>query len=156
MDDGWDFFGLHDPISMRHFLSTCDYYLSDGSNDYNSDDEGYDPTRECFHAEHEEHEGENQLGMPRNDNIPSTSTTHRRLGGMGCGQDPHGESGCTTRTTPRDSGQARWGAGTTMTTPASPRAGNGSPSPQRRGTHQIMRCLPSHCQGRRDRANLSL
>jgi hypothetical protein len=32
--------------AMRHFLSACDYYLFDGSNDYSSDDEGYDPTRE--------------------------------------------------------------------------------------------------------------
>jgi hypothetical protein len=66
-----DFFGLHDPVSMWHFLSACDYYLSNCSNNYNSNDEGYDPTRECVHAEHEEHEGEDQLGMPRNDNTPA-------------------------------------------------------------------------------------
>jgi hypothetical protein len=52
---GLGFSGLRHPGAMRHFLSTCDYYLSNGSNDYNSDDEGYDPTWECFHAEHEEH-----------------------------------------------------------------------------------------------------
>lgn len=40
---------------MQHFLSTSGYYLSNGSNDYNSDDKGYDPTQECFHAKHEEH-----------------------------------------------------------------------------------------------------
>jgi hypothetical protein len=44
MDPGLDFSGLRDPDSMRHFLSSCDYYLSDGSNDYNSNDEGYNPT----------------------------------------------------------------------------------------------------------------
>lgn len=44
MDPGLDFSRLHDPDSMRHFLSVCDYYLSDGSNDYNFDDEGYNPT----------------------------------------------------------------------------------------------------------------
>jgi hypothetical protein len=71
MDPDLDFFGLCDPDSMWHFLSVCDYYLFDVSNDYNFDDEGYDPTRECFYAKHEEHEGENQLGMPRNDNTPA-------------------------------------------------------------------------------------
>jgi hypothetical protein len=75
MDPGLDFSRLHDPDSMRHILSACDYYLSDGSNDYSSDEEDYDPTWECFHAKHEEHEGENQLGMPRNVNTP-TPTPH--------------------------------------------------------------------------------
>lgn len=56
MDFGLDFSGLHNADSTRHFLFACDYYLSDGSDDYGSDDEGYDPTRECFHVEHE-HEG---------------------------------------------------------------------------------------------------
>jgi hypothetical protein len=55
MDPGLDFSWLHKPDSMRHFLSTSGYYLSNGSNDYSSDDKGYDPTRECFHAKHEEH-----------------------------------------------------------------------------------------------------
>lgn len=44
IDHGLDFFGIHDPRAMRHFLSACDYYLFDGSNNYSSDDEGYDPT----------------------------------------------------------------------------------------------------------------
>lgn len=35
---GLDFSGLHDPGAMQHFLSTCDYYLSDDSNDYSPDD----------------------------------------------------------------------------------------------------------------------
>jgi hypothetical protein len=56
---------------MRHFLSACDYYLSDSSNDYSSDDEGYDSTRECFHIEHEEHGEGNQLGLPREANAPA-------------------------------------------------------------------------------------
>jgi hypothetical protein len=54
LDIGLDFSGLHNPRAMQHFLSMCDYYISNGSNDYVSDDEGYDPTRECFHTEHEE------------------------------------------------------------------------------------------------------
>jgi hypothetical protein len=68
---GLDFSGLRDPGAMRHFLSACDYYLSDSSNDYSSDDGGYDPTRECFHIEHEEHGEGNQLGLPREANTPS-------------------------------------------------------------------------------------
>lgn len=63
-----DFSRLHDPRAMRHFLSACDHFLSDGSNDYNFDDEGYDPTRECFHVEHEEHGEGNQLCMPKDGN----------------------------------------------------------------------------------------
>lgn len=64
LDPDFDFSGLHSPRAMQHFLSTCDYYLSNSS-----DDEGYDPTRECFYAEIEELEGGNQLGMPRDNNV---------------------------------------------------------------------------------------
>jgi hypothetical protein len=66
-----DFSGLCDLGTMRHFLSTCDNYLSDGSDDYNSDDEGYDSTRECFHVRHKEHGEGNQLVMPREANTPA-------------------------------------------------------------------------------------
>jgi hypothetical protein len=38
LDPSLDFSRLRDPRSMRHFLSAYDYFLSDGSNDYNSDD----------------------------------------------------------------------------------------------------------------------
>lgn len=38
LDPDQDFSGLHDPRSLRHILSTCEYYLYNGSNDYNSDD----------------------------------------------------------------------------------------------------------------------
>jgi hypothetical protein len=51
-----DFSRLHDPKAMWHFLSACDHFLSDGSNDYNFDDEGYDSTQERFHSRHEEHD----------------------------------------------------------------------------------------------------
>jgi hypothetical protein len=57
LDPDLDFSRLRDHGAMQHFLSTCDYYLSDGMNDCNSDDEGYDPTRECFHTKDEEHGG---------------------------------------------------------------------------------------------------
>jgi hypothetical protein len=51
-DFSWDFSGLCDPSAMRDFMSTCDYCLSGCSDDDHSlDDEGYDPTRECFHID---------------------------------------------------------------------------------------------------------
>jgi hypothetical protein len=61
---GLDFSRLHDLEAMQHFLSMCDNLLFDGFNYYNSNDEGYDPTWECFHVGHEEHDEGNQLGMP--------------------------------------------------------------------------------------------
>jgi hypothetical protein len=53
---------------MRDFMSACDHYLSGCSDDgHNLDDEGYIPTRECFHIDQEDHDGDNHLGMPGND-----------------------------------------------------------------------------------------
>jgi hypothetical protein len=67
-DFSWDFSGLRDPNAMRDFISACDHCLSGCSNDGHSlDDEGYDPTRECFHINQEDHDGDNHLGMPGND-----------------------------------------------------------------------------------------
>jgi hypothetical protein len=67
---GLDFSRLRDPEAMLQFLFACDDLLSDGSNDYNSNEEGYDSTLECFHAGHEEHDEGNQLDMPR-ENAPA-------------------------------------------------------------------------------------
>jgi hypothetical protein len=70
-DVGWDFFGLRDPGAMRDFMSTCDYYLSGCSDDGHSlDDEGYGPSRECFHVDLGDHDEGNHLGMPEDDNAP--------------------------------------------------------------------------------------
>jgi hypothetical protein len=70
-DFGWDFSGLRDPSAMRDFMSACDYCLSGCSDDDHShDDEGYDPTRECFHIDQEDHDEDNHLGMPENDDAP--------------------------------------------------------------------------------------
>jgi hypothetical protein len=67
-DVSWDFSGLHDPDAMRDFMSTCDHCLSGCSDDDHSlDDEGCDPTRECYHIDQEYHDGENHLGMPGSD-----------------------------------------------------------------------------------------
>jgi hypothetical protein len=56
---------------MRDFISACDHCLSGYSDDGHSlDDEGYDPTRKCFHVDQRDHDEENHLGMPGNDDAP--------------------------------------------------------------------------------------
>jgi hypothetical protein len=70
-DFGWDFSRLRDPSDMRDFMSACDYCLSGCSDDGHSlGDEGYDPSRECFHIDQGDHDGDNHLGMPEDDNAP--------------------------------------------------------------------------------------
>jgi hypothetical protein len=70
-DFGWDFSGLHDPSAMRDFMSACDYCLSSYSDDGHSlGDEGYDPSRECFHIDQRDHDEDNHLDMPEDDNAP--------------------------------------------------------------------------------------
>jgi hypothetical protein len=70
-DFSWDFSGLRDPSAMRDFISACDHCLSGYSDDGHSlDDEGYDPTRECFHIDQGDHDEYNHLGMPGNDDAP--------------------------------------------------------------------------------------
>jgi hypothetical protein len=70
-DFSWDFSGLRDPSAMRDFMSACDYCLSGCSDDDHSlDDEGYDPTCECFHIDQEDHDEDNHLGMQENDDAP--------------------------------------------------------------------------------------
>jgi hypothetical protein len=67
-DVSWDFSRLRDPDAMRDFMSACDHCLSSCSDDGHSlDDEGCDPTRECYHIDQEDHDGENHLGMPGSD-----------------------------------------------------------------------------------------
>jgi hypothetical protein len=67
-DVSWDFSGLRDPGAMRDFMSACDHCLSGCSDDGHSlDNEGCDPTRECYHIDQEDHDGENHLGMPGSD-----------------------------------------------------------------------------------------
>jgi hypothetical protein len=70
-DSGWDFSGLRDPSAMRDFMSACDYCLSGYSDDDHSlGDEGHDPTRECFHIDQGDHNKDDHLGMPENDDTP--------------------------------------------------------------------------------------
>jgi hypothetical protein len=70
-DFGSDFSGFRDPSTMRDFMSACDYYLFGCSNDGHSlGDEGYDPSRECFHIDQGDHDEDNHLGMPEDDDTP--------------------------------------------------------------------------------------
>jgi hypothetical protein len=56
---------------MRGFMTACDYCLSGCSDDGHSlDDEGYDPSRECFHVDLGDHDEGNHLGMPEDDDPP--------------------------------------------------------------------------------------
>jgi hypothetical protein len=67
-DVSWDFSGLRDPSAMCDFMSACDHCLSGCSDDGHSlDDEGCDPTRECFHINQEDHDGDHHPGMPGGD-----------------------------------------------------------------------------------------
>jgi hypothetical protein len=72
-DSGWDFSGLSNPRAMRDFMTACDYCLSGCSNDGHSlDDEGYGPSRECFHVDLGDLDEGNHLGMPENDPGPAS------------------------------------------------------------------------------------
>jgi hypothetical protein len=52
-------------------MTACDYCLSDCSDDGHSlDDEGCDPSRECFHIDLGVHDEGNHLGMPEDDDPP--------------------------------------------------------------------------------------
>jgi hypothetical protein len=70
-DSGWDFSGLNDPGAMRDFMSACDHCLSGCSDDgHDLDDEGYGPSRECFHVDLGNHNEGNHLGMPEVNDPP--------------------------------------------------------------------------------------
>jgi hypothetical protein len=70
-DFGWDFSRLRDPSAMQDFMSTCDHYLSGYSDDgHNLNDEGYGPSRVCFHIDQGDHDEDNRLGMPEDDDTP--------------------------------------------------------------------------------------
>jgi hypothetical protein len=74
-DFSWDFYGLSDPSAMRDFMSACDYCLSGCSDDGHSlDDEGYDPSRKCFHIDQGDHGEDDRLGMPENDDAPTPAS----------------------------------------------------------------------------------
>jgi hypothetical protein len=67
----WDFSRLGNPSAMRDFMTTCDYCLSDCSDDSRSlDDEDCGPSRECFHVDLGGPGEGNHLGMPENGDPP--------------------------------------------------------------------------------------
>jgi hypothetical protein len=56
---------------MRGFMSACDHCLSSCSDDgHDLDDEGYGPSRECFHIDLGDHNKGNHLGLPEVDDPP--------------------------------------------------------------------------------------
>jgi hypothetical protein len=70
-DSGWDFSRLRAPSAMRDFMTACDYCLSDCSDDGHSlDNEGCDPSRECFHVDLGGLDEGNHLGMLEDDDPP--------------------------------------------------------------------------------------
>jgi hypothetical protein len=70
-DFGWDFSGLRDPSVVRDFMLACDHCLFGCSDDDHSlDDEGYGPSRECFHIDQGDHDEDNHLGMSEDDDAP--------------------------------------------------------------------------------------
>jgi hypothetical protein len=74
-DSGWDFSGLRDTSAMRDFMTACDYCLSGCSDDGHSlDDEGYDPSRECFHIDLGGRDEGNHLGMLEDDDPPGPAS----------------------------------------------------------------------------------
>jgi hypothetical protein len=74
-DFSWDFSELSDPSAMRDFMSACDYCLSGCSgNGHSLGNEGYDPSRECFHIDQGDHDEDDRLGMPENDDAPAPAS----------------------------------------------------------------------------------
>jgi hypothetical protein len=60
---------------MRDFMSACGCCLSGCSDDGHSlDDEGYDPSHECFHIDQEDHDKDDRLSMPENDDAPAPAS----------------------------------------------------------------------------------
>jgi hypothetical protein len=67
---------------MRDFMSACDHCLSGCSDDgHDLDDEGYGPSRECFHVDQGDNNEGNHLSMPH---LALTSA------GASCGPSPYG------------------------------------------------------------------
>jgi hypothetical protein len=105
---GWDFSGLHDPSTMRDFMLAYDHCLSGCSDDDHSlDDEGYGPSRECFHIDQGDHDEDNQLGMPEDDDAPVPASRVEIPRELAVVRVPVGGSRHIARATLRDAGQAR-------------------------------------------------
>jgi hypothetical protein len=106
-DFSWDFSRIHDPSAMRDFMSACDHCLSSYSDDGHSlDDEVYDPSRGCFHIDQGDHDEDNHLDMPENDDafVPASRIKIPRE--LAWSESLRGVR-AQARATPRDTGQAR-------------------------------------------------
>jgi hypothetical protein len=144
-DVSWDFSGLRDPSAMRDFMSTCDHFLFGCSDDgHILDDEGCDPTRECFHIDQEDHDGENHLSMPGSDGALAPASRVEIPRELAVAQVPMGGQGSQLEQL-RDAGQARQGSGATCAAPAKPRARVGRPSARRRSTSSGPGRPAPHC-----------
>jgi hypothetical protein len=74
-DSDWDFSSFNDPGAMRDFMTACDDCLSGCSDDgHDLDNEGYGPSRECFHVDLGDHNEGNHLGMPKVDDPPGPAS----------------------------------------------------------------------------------
>jgi hypothetical protein len=72
-------------------MSACDYCLSGCSDDDRSlDDEGYDPSRECFHIDQVDHDEDDCLSMPENDDAPAPASRVEILRELAVVQVPAG------------------------------------------------------------------
>jgi hypothetical protein len=90
-DFSWDFSKLRDPSAMRDFMPACDHCLSGYSNDGHSlDDKDYDPTRECFHIDQRDHDEDNHLGIPGNDDTPVPASRVEISRELAVARDPMG------------------------------------------------------------------
>jgi hypothetical protein len=118
---------------MRDFMSACDYCLSGCSDDGHSlDNEGYDPSRECFHIDQGDHDEDDRLGMPENNDAPAPASRVEIPRELAVVRVPAGGSGHTARATPRDTSQARRRNGAACAALTKHRAGVGRPSTRRR------------------------
>jgi hypothetical protein len=60
---------------MRDLMTACDHCLSGCSDDgHDLDNEGYGPSRECFHVDLGDHNEGNHLGMPEVDDPPGPAS----------------------------------------------------------------------------------
>jgi hypothetical protein len=73
-DFGWDFSGLDGFGVMRDFMSACDHCSGCSDEGHGLDDEGYGPSRECFHVDQGDHDEGNNLGMSEVDDPPGLAS----------------------------------------------------------------------------------
>jgi hypothetical protein len=75
--------------------TSCPHVTTFGDSDdgHSLDDEGYDPTRECFHIDQGDHDEDNHLNMPRNDDAPAPASRVEILRELAEARAPTGGQG---------------------------------------------------------------